>query len=454
MVDINPRIFREYDIRGVVDEDIDEAVVETIGKAYGTYMKKIGKDGVTIGHDCRLSSPNLSEAMITGITSAGVNVVDLGMVTTPMVYFSLFNLDVHGGVIITASHNPSQYNGIKLCVDKDSLFGEGIQKIRKIAEGGNFVKGTGKVETHDIMDSYLDYLRKNVEIDPGLRVAIDCGNGMVGIVAPKILRDFGCELTELYVEPDGRFPNHHPDPTVEENIKDLINAVGRQGLQVGLGFDGDGDRIGVVDEKGTIIWGDMLVLIFAREILKHNPKAKIIGDVKCSGRLFKDIESHGGVPIMWKTGHSLIKNKMKLESAALAGEMSGHIFFADRYYGYDDALYAALRILEIISKTGKRTSELLEGVPNAFSTPEIRVDCPDDTKFKLVNQTREELKKDYRVIDIDGVRVEFPDGWGLIRASNTQPALVLRFEADSPDRLEEIRSIIEDKLEIARDMLS
>ena len=454
MLTINPRIFREYDIRGVVDEDIDEAVVETIGKAYGTYMKKLGKDTVTIGHDCRLSSPPLSEAMIRGITSAGINVIDLGMVSTPMVYFSLFNLDVDGGVIITASHNPSQYNGIKLCVDKDSLFGEGIQKIRKIAEGGNFIKGTGKVNTHDIMDSYLDYLRKNVEIDPGLRVAIDCGNGMVGIVAPKILRDFGCELTELYVEPDGRFPNHHPDPTVEENIKDLINAVGRQGLQVGLGFDGDGDRIGVVDEKGTIIWGDMLVLIFAREILKHNPKAKIIGDVKCSGRLFKDIESHGGVPIMWKTGHSLIKNKMKLESAALAGEMSGHIFFADRYYGYDDALYAALRILEIISKTGKRTSELLEGVPNAFSTPEIRVDCPDDTKFKLVNQTREELKKDYRVIDIDGVRVEFPDGWGLIRASNTQPALVLRFEADSPDRLAEIRSIIEDKLEIARDMLS
>jgi phosphomannomutase/phosphoglucomutase len=454
MLTINPRIFREYDIRGVVDEDIDEAVFETIGKAYGTYMKKLGKDGVTIGHDCRLSSPNLSEAMIRGITSAGINVIDLGMVSTPMVYFSLFNLDVDGGVIITASHNPSQYNGIKLCVDKDSLFGEGIQKIRKIAEGGNFIKGTGKVRTHDIMDSYLDYLRKNVEIDPGLRVAIDCGNAMVGIVAPKILRDFGCELTELYVEPDGRFPNHHPDPTVEENIKDLINAVGRQGLQVGLGFDGDGDRIGVVDEKGTIIWGDMLVLIFAREILKHNPKAKIIGDVKCSGRLFKDIESHGGVPIMWKTGHSLIKNKMKLENAALAGEMSGHIFFADRYYGYDDALYAALRILEIISKTGKRTSELLEGVPNAFSTPEIRVDCPDDTKFKLVNQTREELKKDYRVIDIDGVRVEFPDGWGLIRASNTQPALVLRFEADSPDRLEEIRSIIEDKLEIARDLLS
>ncbi|MGB7290559.1 MAG: phosphomannomutase/phosphoglucomutase [Thermodesulfobacteriota bacterium] len=453
MLTINPRIFREYDIRGVVDDDIDEVVVETIGKAYGTYMKKLGKDTVTIGHDCRLSSPYLSEAMITGITSAGVNVVDLGMVTTPMVYFSLFNLAVQGGIIITASHNPSEYNGIKLCVDRDSLFGEGIQKIRRIAEGGKFLKGTGTVKTLDIMDSYLDHLRKNVEIDPGLRVAIDCGNAMVGIVAPKILRDFGCELTELYVEPDGRFPNHHPDPTVEENIKDLIDAVESQGLQLGLGFDGDGDRIGVVDEKGTIIWGDMLVLIFARQILKHNPKAKIIGDVKCSARLFKDIESHGGIPIMWKTGHSLIKNKMKLEKAALAGEMSGHIFFADRYYGYDDALYAAVRLLEIISKTGKRTSELLEGVPDAFSTPEIRVDCPDETKFRLVNQTREELKKDYNVIDIDGVRVEFPYGWGLIRASNTQPALVLRFEADSRDRLELIRSIIEDKLEIVRNKL-
>lgn len=453
MLTINPRIFREYDIRGVVDEDIDEVVVETIGKAYGTYMRKLGKDTVTIGHDCRLSSPDLSDAMITGITSAGVNVVDLGMVTTPMVYFSLFNLAVHGGVIITASHNPSQYNGIKLCVDKESLFGEGIQKIRKITEGGKFVKGTGKVKTQNIMDSYLDYLRKNVEIDPGIRVAIDCGNAMVGIVGPKILRDFGCELTELYIEPDGRFPNHHPDPTVEENIRDLINAVRSQGLQLGLGFDGDGDRIGVVDEKGTIIWGDMLVLIFAREVLRRNPKAKILGDVKCSGRLFKDIESHGGIPIMWKTGHSLIKNKMKLEKAALGGEMSGHIFFADRYYGYDDALYAALRILEIISKTGKRTSDLLEGVPDAFSTPEIRVDCPDETKFKLVNQTREELKKEYNVIDIDGVRVEFPYGWGLIRASNTQPALVLRFEADSREGLEQIGSIIEDKLEIARNKL-
>ncbi len=456
MFTIDPRIFREYDIRGVVDEDIDEAVFETLGKAYGTYLNDLGKNTVTIGHDCRLSSPALSEAMITGLTSAGVDVVDLGMVTTPMVYFSLFNLAVQGGVIITASHNPRQYNGMKLCVGTDSLFGEGIQKIRKIAEGRRFAKGNGKLKSFDIMDSYIDYLRRNVEIDTGLRVAIDCGNAMVGIVAPGILRDLGCELTELYVEPDGRFPNHHPDPTVEENIKDLINTVKTQGLELGLGFDGDGDRIGVVDERGNIIWGDMLVLIFSREILKVNPGAKIIGDVKCSGRLFKDVETHGGIPIMWRTGHSLIKYKMKIENAALGGEMSGHIFFADRYYGYDDALYAALRLLEIVSKTGKRTSELLEGVPDAFSTPEIRVDCPDELKFKLVNQAREDLKREFReynVIDIDGVRVEFPYGWGLIRASNTQPALVLRFEADSRERLDQIRSIIEDKLEIARKKL-
>ena len=453
MLTIDPRIFREYDIRGVVSHDIDEAVVETIGKAYGTYMTKLGNYIVTIGHDCRVSSPDLSKAMITGVTSTGVNVVDLGMVTTPMVYFSLFNLAVHGGVIITASHNPREYNGIKLCAGRDSLFGEGIQEIRKIAEAGKFVKGTGNVKTHDIMDTYLEFLRRNVQIKPGLRVAIDCGNGMVGIVASKILKDFGCELTELYVEPDGRFPNHHPDPTVEENIKDLIDTVRSQGLQLGLGFDGDGDRIVVVDEKGAILWGDMLVLIFARQILKNNPRAKIIGDVKCSARLFKDIEGHGGIPIMWKTGHSIMKHKMKIEDAVLAGEMSGHIFFADRYYGYDDALYAALRLLEILSKTGKRISDFLDSVPNAFSTPEIRVDCPDETKFKLVNKTREELKKEYNIIDIDGVRVEFAHGWGLIRASNTQPVLVLRFEADSSERLHEIRSIIESKLDIARKKL-
>jgi phosphomannomutase/phosphoglucomutase len=388
--------------------------------------------------------------MARGINSTGLDVVDIGMVSTPILYFSLFNLDVDGGVMITASHNPGEYNGVKLCVEKDSLFGEGIQNIRKIAEGGDFASGKGSVETIDIIDDYLKFLGGNVDLKPGIRVGIDCGNGMVGIAAPQILKEFRCEATELYTTPDGTFPNHHPDPTVEENVKELISTVREKKLQLGIGFDGDGDRVGVVDENGNIIWGDMLVVILARDILKQTAGATIIGDVKCSGRLFKDIEKHGGNPIMWKTGHSLIKNKMKVEKAVLAGEMSGHIFFADKYFGYDDALYAGLRLLEIISKTGKKVSELLEGVPPAISTPEIRVDCPEEIKFKIVEKVKEELKRDYQVIDIDGVRVEFPDGWGLVRASNTQPALVLRFEAETQERLQEIRSLIEGKLEEAK----
>ncbi|HEX3035359.1 MAG TPA: phosphomannomutase/phosphoglucomutase [Thermodesulfobacteriota bacterium] len=444
---ISPHIFREYDIRGIVGKDIDEDVVERIGKAYGTYVRKAGKKRVSLGRDCRHSSPAFAEAMTRGINSTGVDVVDIGMVSTPMVYFCLFNMDVEGGVMVTASHNPAEYNGLKLCVGKESLFGDQIQQIRKIAEGGDFASGTGSVETRNIMDDYLRFLKENLDIKPGVRVAIDCGNGMVGIVAPKILDEFGCEVTELYVTPDGTFPNHHPDPTVEENIKELIDTVKREKLQLGIGFDGDGDRIGVVDENGNIIWGDMLLLIFARDILKQIPGATVIGDVKSSTRLFREIEKLGGKAIMWKTGHSLIKNKLKVEGAALGGEMSGHMFFGNRFFGYDDALYAALRLLEIISKTGKKVSELLANVPPAFSTPEIRVECPDEIKFQVVEKVKEELSNEYRVIDVDGARIEFPDGWGLIRASNTQPALVLRFEALTKERLQEIRSLIERELE-------
>ncbi len=454
MTRINPQIFREYDIRGIVDKDLSEEVIETIGKAYGTYMRKLGKKKVSLGRDCRSSSPAYAKAISRGINSAGLDVIDIGMVSTPILYFSLFNLDVDGGVMITASHNPGEYNGIKLCVEKDSLFGEGIQNIRKIAEGGDFALGKGTVETRDVTESYLKFLRENVQIKPGIKVGIDYGNGMVGIAGPQIIKAFRCDATELYATPDGAFPNHHPDPTVVENLEDLINTVREKKLQLGIGFDGDGDRIGVVDENGHIIWGDMLVVILSRDILSRTPGTKVIGDVKCSGRLFKDIEKNGGNPIMWKTGHSLIKNKMKVEKAALAGEMSGHIFFADKYFGYDDALYAGLRLLEIISKTDKKVSELLEGIPPAISTPEIRVECPEEIKFRVVEKVKEELKKDYEVIDIDGVRIEFPDGWGLIRASNTQPALVLRFEAETKERLEEIRSLIEGKLEEAKKKLN
>ncbi|MCI0482573.1 MAG: phosphomannomutase/phosphoglucomutase [Candidatus Dadabacteria bacterium] len=454
MAYINPQIFREYDIRGIVDKDLNEDVLERIGKAYGTYIKDFGAKVVSIGRDCRLSSPDYSKAMTRGINSTGVDVIDIGMVSTPMLYFSLYNLDVGGGVMITASHNPGEYNGIKLCRGKDSVFGAQIQRIREIAEAGEFATGKGSSSERDIEELYVSFLKENIDMKPGLRAVVDYGNGMVGAIGPRVFREFGCDLKELYVTPDGTFPNHHPDPTVEENLAELIETVRGGKFELGIGFDGDGDRIGVVDEKGNIVWGDMLVLVFARDVISRKPGAKIIGDVKCSNRLFDGIKDAGGEAIMWKTGHSLIKDKMKVEKASLAGEMSGHIFFADKFFGYDDALYASLRILEIISRTGKSLSQLLEGIPPAISTPEIRVDCPEAVKFRVVDLVKERLGRSYRIIDIDGVRIEFPDGWGLIRASNTQPALVLRFEAQTEDRLLEIRVLIEGELDAVMAELS
>ena len=454
MAHINPQIFREYDIRGIVNKDLNEDVLERIGKAYGTYVKESGARVVSIGRDCRLSSPAYAQAMTRGINSTGIDVIDIGMVSTPMLYFSLYNMDVDGGVMITASHNPGEYNGIKLCRGRDSVFGEQIQKIREIAEGGEFATGNGSSSVADIEELYVSFLKENISLKPGVRAVVDYGNGMVGAIGPRVFKEFGCDVKELYVAPDGTFPNHHPDPTVEENLEELIKAVRSGSYEIGIGFDGDGDRIGVVDEKGNIVWGDMLVLVFARDVISRKQGAKIIGDVKCSNRLFNGITEAGGEAIMWKTGHSLIKDKMKSEKASLAGEMSGHIFFADKFFGYDDALYASLRILEIISKTGKPLSQLLEGIPQALSTPEIRVDCPEALKFKAVEMVKEKLGGKYRIIDTDGVRVEFPDGWGLIRASNTQPALVLRFEAQSEGRLSEIRDIIEGELRAAMEKLS
>lgn len=445
-VNINPGIFREYDIRGVTGVDIDESVFEAIGKAFGTYMKKLGASTISMGRDCRVTSPELSQAVARGINSTGIDVLDIGMVSTPMLYFSLYNLDVDGGVMVTASHNPGEYNGIKLSSWKDSLFGGQIQEIREIAEKGQFETGSGSTSHADVREDYIKFLKDNLNIKPGLKVAADYGNGMIGIIGPEVFREFGCELTELYETPDGTFPNHHPDPTVEENLAELTDAVKTKHLDVGLGFDGDGDRIGIIDENGQIIWGDMLVLIFARDILTRQQGAKFIGDVKCSTRLFAGIEAAGGEAIMWKTGHSLIKNKMKVENAAMAGEMSGHIFFADKFFGYDDALYAALRLLEIISNTGKKVSELLGDVPESVSTPEIRLECPEEIKFELVEEVKKRLSERHEVIDTDGVRIEFSDGWGLIRASNTQPALVLRFEAQDDEKLQEIKTIIEGEL--------
>ena len=454
MLKINPGIFREYDIRGIVDEDLNEEIVRTIGKAFGSYLREHEKKTVSIGRDCRESSPAYSDAFAAGLNSCGINVLDLGMVSTPILYYSLFNLEVQGGVMITASHNPSEYNGIKLCVGNESLFGEQIQQIRILAEKQEFPNGMGKTECVDIINQYQYFMHKNINIKPGLKVAVDCGNGMGGLLGPKIIRDHGCEVFELFSNPDGRFPNHHPDPTVEKNLTDLIKTVKDNHLDIGMGFDGDADRIGVVNEKGEIIWGDMILLMLARDVLSEVPGAEIIGDVKCSGRLFKDIEKNGGKPLMWKTGHSLIKSKMKSDGAQLAGEMSGHIFFAHRFFGYDDALYAGLRLLEILSKSGGRVSELLLDVPHAISTPEIRVDCPDQIKFKVVDDVKLKLSEKYKVNGIDGARIEFPDGWGLIRASNTQPALVMRFEAENNERLTEIKKLIEENLESSIKSLS
>lgn len=447
-------IFREYDIRGIAGKSITEEVVERIGKAYGTMVAEGGGSEVSVGYDCRKSSPAFRDALCEGITSTGVSVVDIGMVTTPMVYFSTFISGVHGGVMVTASHNPSEYNGLKMCVGQNSLFGKGIQKIRESVEGGRFKTGKGKKTQSDILERYLEFFEENLHIEPGIRVAADGGNGTAGVACPQILRRFGCEVHELYMDPDGDFPNHHPDPTVEENLYDIKKKIVETDLDVGLAFDGDADRIGVIDERGNSMSGDMLLLVYSLDLLETNPGATIIGDVKCSGNLFSRIREAGGNPIMWKTGHSVIKDKMRMECAELGGEMSGHIFFKNRFFGYDDALYAGLRFLEILSKTGKKASELLTGLPKTFATPEIRVDCPDEIKFQVTEEVKRKLGEQNEVIDIDGVRVEYPDGWGLLRASNTQPALVLRFEAQTETRLAEIRETVEKTLKETIDEIS
>jgi phosphomannomutase/phosphoglucomutase len=350
---------------------------------------------------------------------------------------------------VTGSHNPPEFNGFKVSVGKSTIFGEEIQNLRRLIEKEEFMVGKGVVSNEEIIRPYQDYIKKNIHIEKRMKVVIDAGNGTAGIVAGPLLRDLGCEVEELYCEVDGRFPNHFPDPTLPGNLKDLINRVKMDQADVGIGYDGDADRIGVVDDHGNIIWGDQLMILFSREILKYKKGATFVAEVKCSQNLFNDIEKHGGKAIMWRTGHSLIEEKMREEKAALGGEMSGHIFFADRYFGYDDAIYASCRLIELLSKTDRKLSTLLSDVPKTFITPEIRVDCPDEIKFKVVETVKEELRKDYPVIEVDGVRVKFKDGWGLVRASNTQPALVLRFEALTEKRLNEIRLLVEEKVRSA-----
>ncbi len=443
---MNPEIFREYDIRGIAGKDLTAEDVELIGRGVGTYLRTRGHTRLSVGRDCRTSSPGYAQKVISGLRAAGCDVTDIGVCPTPVFYFSIQHLKMEGGVMVTASHNPKEYNGFKLCIDLDSIHGEQIQEVRQIIETGNFIQGNGTFASADVTAAYRSFVENNINITRPLKVGVDAGNGTAGVVAVPILKSFNCDVHALYCEMDGTFPNHPADPTVAKNMQDLIAAVKSKGLDVGIGYDGDGDRIGIIDENGHIVYGDKLIIIFAREILSRKPGATFISEVKCSQVMYDDIRRHGGRAIMWKTGHSLIKQKMKEEKAALAGEMSGHMFFADRYFGYDDAIYASCRLLEILSKTGKKVSELIADVPETFSTPEIRVECPDEKKFGVVEAVTEHFRKTHNIIDIDGVRVLFDDGWGLVRASNTQPALVLRFEALSEKRLQEIRNLIESTL--------
>jgi phosphomannomutase/phosphoglucomutase len=448
-VAVNPNIFREYDIRGVVGQDLTEPVVEELGKSYGTLLtrKAGGAAKASVGHDVRPSSPALAAALARGIMSTGVDVVDIGLVPTPLSYFSLFYLDVAGGIAVTGSHNPPEFNGFKVAVGQATIYGEEIQELRRIIEKREYAQGQGRLTSQDVTQPYLVEVKKRLgRFSRPVKVVLDAGNGCGGLTAPNLLRDLGAEVIELYTEPDGTFPNHHPDPTVVANLRDLIATVKAEKAELGVSYDGDADRIGVVDEKGNVIWGDQLMILFSREVLKKQPGATIIFEVKCSQALPEEIEKYGGRPIMWRTGHSLIKEKMKEEHAPLAGEMSGHLFFADEYYGYDDAVYASGRMIRLLADSTQTISEMLAEVPKYYSTPEIRTDCPDEEKFALVAKLADYFKQHYDVIDVDGVRVLFGDGWGLVRASNTQPVLVLRFEARTPERLAEIKKIMGDKL--------
>jgi len=444
---INPQIFREYDIRGIVGRDLTDEVARELGRGFGTYLKQHGGKRASIGYDARHSSPGFCQAMTEGMLSTGVDVVQIGLVPTPLLYFSLFELNVDGGVMITGSHNPPEFNGFKVALGHSTIYGDEIRTLRQIIESGSYESGTGRLTTRELIPTYIEMVRQRVgKFDRRLKVVVDAGNGTGGLTAPRLLRDLGAEVVELYCEVDGSFPNHHPDPTVPANLTDLIAKVAEEGADLGIAFDGDADRIGVIDEQGNIIWGDQLLILYSREVLTKQPGATIIFEVKCSQALPEEIEKAGGVPLMWKTGHSLIKEKMREVHAPLAGEMSGHIFFADEYYGYDDAVYAACRLVRLLSRSTKTISQMLSDVPRYYSTPETRVECPEEKKFQIVQELSRYFREKYETIDVDGVRILFGDGWGLVRASNTQPVLVLRFEAATPERLEEIKALVASKL--------
>ncbi len=447
---LNSTIFREYDIRGVAETELPSSGVRELGRALGTLLQRKAGRRINLGRDCRVSSPRLHQALIEGLVASGCEITDLGVIPTPVLYYSAVHLHADGAVMITGSHNPSEFNGFKTVCGTGTIYGDDIQEVRRIMEVRDFEKGSGAHRTADVTAAYIDEIASQFHFDRRIKVVADAGNGTAGPVMHRLFERLNCEVTELFFDMDGRFPNHHPDPTVPSNLRDLRDAVKAHRADLGIAFDGDADRLGAMDENGDVIYGDMLLLIFGREILTRKPGATFVGEVKCSQILYNELARLGGKPIMYRTGHSLIKAKMKEEHAELAGEMSGHLFFADRYFGFDDALYSACRLIEIVARSGRPLSAQLEDLPRTVSTPEIRIDCPDETKFHVVERVARHFRRAHEVIEVDGVRVLFPHGWGLLRASNTQPVLVMRFEAADKELLESYQKEVELALEQAK----
>ena len=444
---VKSTIFREYDIRGIADEDLTDDNVTEIGKGIGTFLQQAGARKLVIGRDVRLTSDRIRNALVDGLTSTGLDIIDVGVCLTPMQYFGIHHFDADGGVMITGSHNPIEYNGLKISKKGVApVYGEQIQTIKEIVTGRHYATGSGQVSQENIFPEYIDMIKSKLTFPKKLKVVVDAGNGTAGLLAPQLWRDLGCDVIELYCEPDGTFPNHLPDPTVPKYVVDLQQKVLENAADLGIGYDGDTDRVGAIDEKGRMIFADKLMGILSQEILARHPGAEIVFDVKCSQALPEVIQKYGGKPFMWKTGHSLLKAKMKEVHAPLAGEMSGHIFYSDDFYGFDDAIYVSGRLMQILSNSSKTFSEIADEIPAFESTPEIRIDASDEEKFEVVADLAKHFKAEYDTIDIDGVRVLFGDGWGLVRASNTQPVLVLRFEAKSRERLREIIQIFIRKL--------
>ena len=444
---MNKAIFRQYDIRGHADRDLTDDTVRLIGQAFGTYVQEQGSNEVLVGRDNRLSSDRLHKMLLKGLLDSGCHVIDIGLVVTPILYFAREHFGISGGVMITGSHNPPEENGFKLAYGEGTIYGDQIIKLRDMITENKLRSGSGTLEVRDVVDSYLQMLADKIKLgNRTLKVAVDCGNGTASLFAEKILKNWGCEVIPLYCESDGSFPNHHPDPVISTNLVDLKKAVLKNKADLGVAYDGDADRIGVVDDQGNVVWGDKLMCLFWREILAKHPAALAIVEVKCSQALVDEIKRLGGRPVFYKTGHSLIKAKMRETGAVFTGEMSGHMFFADEYYGYDDALYATGRLLRILSQQDKPLSQLLADLPHYYSTAETRIPCPDEKKFQVVNKLVEQFRQQYEVIDIDGVRVLFDDGWGLVRASNTQPVLVARCEAKTEEGLQKICAIIKNAI--------